>query len=347
MVSVTNIEVSNLGVELPDKLKKYKSLVPTTLIPEKCSFHISGVSNALANGIRRVLGAELLVSHLDVDINDIITNDRRIIPAMLVERIKQIPIHQSTPLDATFEINISNSTPVYSVVYTRDFKIIAKGSASKAEGCAKYAKISPINKLPFNETTQFCDLQPTCSLIIKNIIVKQHYGYDANYMMCRAGISPIAVAIDQRPTDIYASNDQGGTPSGISNPRQWKIQFITNGIIDARSLMLAACDKLIERIENVMIRVDTITRDNSGVYLLTIPNDSDTIGNLYVRTCCDLFDSNIDAIVYDVPTVGRNCVIKLKLSDTASGELADPYHIYKTISSHITQSIKSIRAAFE
>lgn len=328
-VTIDTITTTSLGVKLhPNLQEKYAHLVPTTLIPQKYSFVIHNVSNAVANGLRRTICGELLVKHLMVSHEDIKTNDARIIPDMIIERIKQLPIDQSIPMTSKFGLYYINKTPSMSVVY---FSAIKSASNSK-----------PV----FNDNAQLCDLSSTCELKIDNIRVEEHYGFNVGYMACCLGNAVSAIALDQRPADIYDKNDTDGTLSGISNPRLWKIQFTTNGSMPPPKIVSYACDSIIARIKNVLGRLSTITQDQYGTYILTIPNESDTIGNLYVKTCCELFDSNIDAIVYDVPTVNRDCIIKLKISPLASGNDADPVYIFNEISKYITNVYIAIREYF-
>lgn len=331
-IKILNTQTINLGVNLPPELeKKYAHLVPKKLVPVKYICEISGISNATANALRRTIGGELLVSHMNTKEENIKTNDTRIIPALLLERIKQVPILQSTPIDAILELNIINKTASNINVYMRDFKITKKGT-KQGEGCAKYTKMQQLNDLPFNETTIFCELQSGCELNISNILIDQHFGYNPSYMMSCAAFSTAAVALDQRPKDIYDKSDKDGIFSGISNPREWRIHFTTNGIIDPKLLLIAACDNIISRAS----KINNITTDSNGIHLLIISNESDTIGNLFTKFGCEMYE-DLDAITYDVPTVSRDCIIKIKTNT------ADVNTIIMNISKSIINTFTIIR----
>lgn len=329
----TKITVSELNlIDMSPRIKNpaLEKYLPKTLFPKRLEFQIAGVSNAVSNGIRRTIACELLVTGLHAEYEHIKTNDMFIIPEMIVKRFRMVPLAQNCPLDAVFELDVTNKTASIMDVKLGELRIVSAGKGTRERPALK--------KLPFNETTTLLTLEPGKSIKIEKIGVHQDYGFNSGYgahvVVCNAS----SIAVDQKPINMYENNGGGGIPSRISNPRVWKIMFNTNGTMDPKDIVSAACDNIITRIRAIQALLYSI-ENNDDEYLLTINGESDTIGNLFMRTITDLYP-DIRAVVYSVSSVGRVCTIRIRCDE-------DINTIYNTVIKYLVKTFTEIKGFFE
>jgi hypothetical protein len=158
-ILVEKIDITDMSPKIKDSsLEKF---LPKILFPKHMEFQISGVSNAVSNAIRRTIACELLVSGLHAEYESIQTNDMLIIPEMLVKRFRMIPIDQTTPLDAIFELTATNTTDIVRDVKSSEIRIVSPGKGTKER--------PQLKKLPFNETFTLFTLEAGKSIKIENI----------------------------------------------------------------------------------------------------------------------------------------------------------------------------------
>ncbi len=268
---------------------EYRADLPKTLFPVKCSFEINHpmCNNAVANAIRRVIGSELPVKALVCTNDDIKTNDEFVIPEMLASRLIMIPLAQSCPLDTIFELDVTNNEPVPVDVLTGQFT-------------------SKLRKLPFNENMPFMTLNPGKTITIKNIKVVRDFGYIEGKSCHVVAVHCVALVLDVAPLNTY---EDTGKPSRETDGHHWQIKFRTNGTMDPKDIIREACDNIIARAKAVDAMVDETIVDGKQ-YRLTVMNETHTIGNLFMKTICDLFPQ-ISYINYNrhqtLPAIQINC----------------------------------------
>lgn len=297
MAKVTEVTITDISPKV--KNPEIAKLLPKTLFPKRLEFQISPVSNAVSNALRRTVECELLVKALWVDLEDFETNDMFHIQEMIMERFRMIPIDQNTPLDTIFELSATNDTATVRDVKSSEIRIhytSGKGSALK--------------KLPFNETFTLFTLNPGKTVKIKKITIHSAYGFTSGDGMHAVAVNAASIAIDQIPINHY---EGVGIPSSISNARVWKISFNTNGTMEPKAIVAAACDNIIARVETVHELLYSI-ENNGDEYLLIINGESHTIGNLFMRTIVDLFP-DIRAVTYTTANVGRVCSIRIRCDE--------------------------------
>lgn len=325
-ISVSDINIIDMSPRVPPELDKY---APKTLSSKHMEFKISGVSNAVSNAIRRTIGGELLVSCLETEYENIKTNDLFIIPEMITEILRRIPIDQKTPLDAVFGLDITNKTAQLMRVKSGNMSIVSAGKDTKEHPSLK--------KLPFNETFTICTLDAGKTLKIENIKIQQLYGYTDNYGALCLAVNTSSIALDQQPINLYIPDDKG-IPSRMSNPRSWKISFNTNGTMDPKELIVYACNNIIARVQAVSDLLYAIEKHDEE-YVLTIDGETDTIGNLFMRTINDLYP-DIRAVVYNIASVDRTCYIRIICDE-------DINIIYNTTIRYLVKQFTEIREYFE
>lgn len=290
-VKVRNLETTslspNLGVGLNPKLA---ALIPTTLTPSKVSVDIIGVSVAVANGLRRTCALEITGRAMRFAQEDLITNNPFILYDFVLDRISHIPIKQDVSEKAEFKLHVENNTKTLMYVMSSDITPISGSS-------------KPI----FNQTFPIATLQPGTHLTIKKIKIETGLGY-VNSCFSLA-CSTVCVPLDQTPINL---SDNTGVRSGLANPRNHRISFITNGGIDGKSILIRACVDIRERLRYTQsLLVDITTKDNMSI--LVINGESDTIGNLLLKTIVEL---SPDAVAtYETNSTYRSLTFKLKTQE--------------------------------
>lgn len=173
-MKVENITVSNLSLD--NKNKYYKLLEDSDLVykfnnKNTLSFELKESNEAFANGIRRVFNDELEVNALDIKPQDIITEDKFILPDLIRERINLIPFSQSKNFkinESIFQLRVENETEEIIKIYAKDIKLKAGVKINE-----------PLDKL-FNGNIQICSLRPHSYLYLNNIHVSRRVGYNNN-----------------------------------------------------------------------------------------------------------------------------------------------------------------------
>lgn len=321
---------------------KYKHLLPTALTQESCSFIIDGCSNAVANGIRRTIACELKVLYLTCKYESIVTSDPFIIPEMIQKRLRMIPLLQSTSPGAKFSLDVTNNTLLPMDVKTGSIKGKIPGS--------------------FDSTYTLLTLGPGHSLQINDITCASEYGYVQEYGMCSVAFNAVSICKDIKPVDVYEEagrdemgrwkEDRGGvkdtaginssgkpaeTPatsrSQMADPRVWEIKFNTNGTMSPRDIIRAACAEIIARLKKLLSLLYTMV-NNESQYTLTIQGESDTIGNLIVKTTDEMYP-DVEAVTYIVPSIERSLTIKIIYSD-------DINTLYKNVVSSLIATYEKI-----
>jgi DNA-directed RNA polymerase subunit L len=347
---------------IPAVPARYKHLLPTALTQESCSFIIDGCNNAVANGIRRVIMCELKVAYLSCKYEDIVTTDPFIIPEMIQKRLRMIPLLQSVPAGAIFNLNVTNNT--LDVIDVKTGQLQSK----TARGV-------------FDETITILSMGAGHNLQINNVRVDHEYGYVQEYGMCAVAFNAVSTCKDAVPIDTYVQsgrNEMGllpteagdrldipsvsvprteipsvnvpsvnvpsakvpsakvpitGVHSQISDPRVWEIKFNTNGTMNSRAIITAACAEIISRLKKVLSLLYTII-NNESQYTLTIQGESDTIGNLLVKTIDELYP-DVEAATYSVPSIERSITVKIIYSD-------DINTLYKNVVNHLVAIYEKI-----
>lgn len=321
---VENLKIVDLSPQIKDPaLQKY---LPTRLFPQHISFELSPVSNAVSNAIRRTVACELLVARMNTGFENLTTTDMFIIPEMVLRRFEMIPIDQKCPRDAKFELIASNNSAIVRDVKASEIRIVFPGKDHK------------LKDLPFNGTFTICTLLPGKSIKVTDIGIRTAFGFVSGAGMYAVAVNAASIALDQKPINLYEPNGDGGIPSRISNPRKWKISFNANGDMPPKAIVVAACNNIIERVQSVQDLLFSIT-NNEDEYILVIPGESHTIGNLFMRTISDLFP-DLHAVVYTPSNIGRTCTIRIRCDE-------DINTIYNTTIKHLVRLFGDIKHHFE
>lgn len=287
--TISDIKIVNYAPKFTDPT--LLALMPTRLHSEFMSFTMLG-PDAVANGLRRTIIEELPVMRLYCDYEEIITDDLFIIREMIIKRLRSVPIDQLTPKNSRFELVATNSDLI-----ERDVKM------SEFKG----------GRLPFNGTSTLCTLKPGKSMRISARMI-EGFGYVNGEGMYSLGFNAASVALDVIPLNTFerrAPDDPTpvGVPSRLADPRKWNIKFTTNGELPCRDIVVRACESIIARSAAVKSLLYSIEFDGS-TYTLSIPGESHTIGNLFMRVIHDLYPDI--TITYNHDNIERECKLFIR-----------------------------------
>lgn len=322
-ITVTNIVEVDLRVKTEDPMLKH--LLPTTTLPVRFSFVINNVSDAIANALRRVVSCELPVKGMKIGVANIQTNDATILSEMIANRLSYIPLMQSCPMDAKLYLEVSNATTSVVDVKTKDIKISQAGT--KSEGS------NPLKSLPFNENITLFDLYPGKTMTINDISINVSPGFITGHRVLAVN----AVAIEQ-DVEAYNPYTGKGVRTSVANPKKWKIIFNTNGTLPAKEIVRRACENIVTRMNQVHNLVHSIT-PSSDEYILTIDNETDTIGYLFTRTINDIYPDN-DFASHISDDISHSLTIKIKTK-------IDINTLFKNVIKRVNDDMEKISSFFK
>lgn len=341
-MKVSNIKITSLAPNLallssPTSAQAVK-VPPVRLVPSFVEFEISPVSNAISNAIRRTLSSEMMVSRMDANFESMQSTDAHNIQEMIIKRLRMIPIDQSCPMDAIFELAASNDGLQLRDVKSSEIRVVHKGSESKGSESKGSGAAVPLKELPFNGAFTLFTLKPGKSAKITNIHMRAERGYTPGSGMHALAVNVASVAVDLVPEP--PSNGDTRSPSlrsSVADPRHWRISFTTNGDMSPKRTVAAACEDIINRVKSINDILYSIT-NNEDEYVLEVPEETHTIGNLFMRTINDLYP-DILAVVYSVSNIVRQCTIRVRCTE-------DINIVYRTTIKHLVETFTTIKDRF-
>jgi DNA-directed RNA polymerase subunit L len=322
-MSISNLKITSLKPDL-SKLEFAKDiradaekLLPTQCTPEFCSFEIKGVSNAIYNAICRTISSELPVAAMDVGVKNICTNDHSLIPEMIINRLRLIPVMWTVPPTEIFSIDIKNATPKLMEIKSSDIKSASGG-------------------VYFNETFTICTLAPASEREItyfkmSDIRIKIDYGYVFGGHCAAVNVG--SKVLDEVPINTLDATNTG-ISSSISKAKDWQVQFVTNGNVKPKTVIIGACESLMERL---MLAGKLGIESRENLHSITIPDDTHTIANILMRTICDN-NPNVTAR-YVVSNSHRESMLELICNESPETIINDAIKYAINIYSKIGESL--------
>lgn len=268
-MSLSKFKVHQLGKDNP--LPKHLDTPENRkLIPEirrhHVYFELKNVSTAIVNGIRRVLLDELEGKKLQVEQDDIETDDDNILWPCLQKQIECIRINQEIPTNCRFTLETKNKLTMPQMITTESL-----------------VTDSDLKIIPFNKTYRIITLREGKYLKLLNVRVVVGTGtLYSNVVACRF-----------KPLDVEMYDRGKGISSNKCNPRHFSFEFETNGTVDVSKLLASACKYIYDRCEKYLTElehVDTAKKEHSSNMLdiyksgdvtkFKFKNDTYTICNL-------------------------------------------------------------------
>ena len=272
---------------------------------------LDNVDVSVFNALRRTLRDEMIGNCLTFDhadfvfdtLTDLFMADEDFIRGR-IRNIKLIP-HLSKEMIKTlrFSLNVHNTTDEVKTVYTKDL-IVTGGKLTHAI---------------FNPTHELAFIQPGKTLHIKNIYIESGKGInDAVFNnTCRNAGKPLD--IEEHPDEeIRGENGKYRVASGfkqstlISNPKKFRLNFYVPATLDNNGktslmVMIDACNNITSRLQYIQRNIEEYQVDNQSTdvitfistevviggtpmqkYVISVKNETDTIGNLLARTIVDM-----------------------------------------------------------
>jgi len=299
-VTVTDYQESYLVSECEDD-PEIAALLPKNYRAQHCEFIINNVSNSIANGLRRTLSNELYTLAMIADFPAIKTTDLFHIQEMLIKRLRLIPLDQDCPIDAQFELDVSNTSA----------DLIDITSAQITRLNPSGGRAANPKKLPFNETFTICTLGSARALKISPITVVRRQGDERGDGMHVIACNTASAAVDVKPIDLF-NPENGGVSSSMANPRVYRIKFNTNGTWPPKRIVTAACDNIIARCKAVMGHIHNIKNEGDQYELSMM--ETDTIGNTMMQMINKLYP-NIKYVTYSSDENVKSIWIRIRCDE--------------------------------
>lgn len=270
-MSISSVEVKMLGdkeIKLPKHLdtEENRKLIPH-MRKYSVKVHIKKASKEIVNGLRRTLMEEIEIKGLEVDKDNIDTDDTNIMWNSIKVAIESIRLDQNVPANIRFHLEYTNNTTYPQMVRASHLK-----SDHKFE--------SP----PFNESFRIMTVRPGHFLRIKNIKVisvqarrrKDNVESDEVYPWPRSyGLYTAVTNCGMDCPNIEKYERGVGQSSLTTEPTEYIITLGTNGNVDIKTLLKAACASISARSREIYKELVTVTNDNhiSNIVDISTYND--------------------------------------------------------------------------
>jgi hypothetical protein len=275
-MKIQNIKVNNYNIEYENS--KFKELINNNkhLLPNlnknSISFDIIDTNEAFANAIRRVYNDELLVKCLDINVHNLVTNDKYILTDNIKERINLISLSQNIPNDTKFNLNIVNNTNDIINIYTKD--ITNKNKNDK--------------KSYFNNNIQICSLKPNRFINISDIYINKDYGYN-NAIYSLGSWKYKAINVD---FNISSLNN---------NVKDFHLELINNYNIDIKDIINNIYENLYLRLKKIQSSIKDYVIHGINTNSEEVNNIMNASNDLYIINNKLIKDSNILDINGSIP----------------------------------------------
>jgi len=248
---------------------------------------------------------------MDFEPSALKTNEEFVLVDLLRRRINLIPIRQDIDPATIFTVNAANTGESLETI---------KSSSIRAVKSTK-----PV----FNETFDLVDLRPGKALSIDRITLVRGYGTDdARHVVAFRGV---LVATDQMPYDQFTGK---GIPSAVSNPRNHKLTFQTNGNTDPVSIVDTALGELLSLVERGRKAIPSV-QSRENLSSVSFEGTNDTLGNMLLRTAYDVYPTGAD-FRYGVDELGGKVTFEIRSSE-------DPAMMLGAIFSEIRITLERLR----
>lgn len=269
----------------------YKKYLPNK--PQhKVEFELVDTNADFANCIRRFLLDEINVYSMDVNEDNITTDDRFILSDLLKKNIELIPftqkINESECKDLTMSMEIVNTTDEIITVYSGD--ILVSDKKNKTLDNEKY----------FSSNIPIINLRSGKTLKIKDInIVNGCAKMDAGKFCLLSNLSYEILDIKPLNENKYSKTGQS---SLVSNPAHFKFSYKTHRNIEPQKVMIMCCNHITNRLENLLKEMGNIKNDTNIYFsdlinvettgefkLFHLKGEYWTIANVISRYCYIIF----------------------------------------------------------
>jgi len=317
----------------------YKKYLPTK--PQHhVQFEITDTVSDFANCIRRFLLDEISVYSMDVNENNITTNDKFILGDVLKKRIELIPFQQMLPElnELKISLAVENKTDDLMMVYSRHITVTDK--KNKILDSEKY----------FSTNIPIIQLRSNMSLTVDDITIITGVGKkDAGKFCLLSNISYEILDVTPFEETKY---EKKGFSSLNSNPQHFKISYKTHRNIEPKKVMILCCDGITERLSAIQKELLNI-KDNLNIYfsdLVDLETKGDvklyhfkgeywTIANIIARYCFLEFKEIKFVCSCIIHPSTEESIVKIRHPESSK--------IINSAINHILSDIDIVRRAFK
>lgn len=319
MIAIRNIQINEININNNENMKKCIELIEYVhkpamdLFPDKSEytvdFELHNATSDLANAIRRCLIEEIEVQALSAETQDIETDDKYILPDVVISYLEAMPINQEVQIDASkLKLEAINNTTEIKTLFSDDITYNTEQSVSSK------TKIVDLHEVLL-KNLYITKLHPQCYMRIKRMkIIKGKATEDANSFTLLSNIRYKILDVDPEATS-----------SLVSKPTAFKIGYTTSRNISANKPIMLCCDTLISRLEAVAVGLTTNDSSNiqhveiepqpNGIVHVHINNEYWTIANL-ISKYCFMQDENIPFVSPGIVHPSTNkAYVKIKHDD--------------------------------
>jgi DNA-directed RNA polymerase subunit L len=236
----------------------YKKYIPKN--PKQClSFELEDATSDLANCIRRYLIDEIPVYSMDVNEEDIESDDRFILTDFLKKNIELIPFLQDITdkeaNDMTMSLHVENKTDDVISVYSGDIEILDK--KKNVLDNSKY----------FTTTIPIIKLRSGTMINIKNITITSGIGkINSGKFILLSNI--LYEILDVVPLEENKFS-RTGVSSLVSNPLHFRFGLTTHRNKDIKKIMPTCCTLIIKTMEKIKVELSKI-KESDTIYFSDI-----------------------------------------------------------------------------
>lgn len=303
--SVVQLKIEKLGIDnpLPKSLDNEEN---RKLIPElrriAVYIELKGVDTSIVNGLRRCLLDELEGLGLNIEQDDIETDDENILWPSLQKQIQCIRLNQDIPSNTRLSLNIKNTSTEPMMITTAMLKTD-----------------TDLKIIPFNKTYRIITLREGKYLKLLNIRVISGTGT----LFCNV------VACRYKPLDIEMLDRGKGVSSNNCNPKHFSFEFETNGTANPIKLLSSACKYIYERAEKYLKELEHVDskKIEHSSDLLDINKSEDTTNFMFKNdtyTICNLLAYSISKNHPDIALCNFGVVHPLEKTTVFNLKSKDP-----------------------
>jgi RNA polymerase Rpb3/Rpb11 dimerisation domain len=293
-----------------------KELWPDVMVGEHCEFTISGVPTVIGNLFRVVMAGEIPVRGFSSSPEHLQTSDKHILPQFICEqRIPDIPLLQSCPLDATFTLNVVNNSA------SERQEVLAENLKQVRGKPGKY----------INSRSIICILNPGTYLNVSNITVSEDIASRLTRGNRRVAVNVASIPLDDLDADV-----------GVANPHITKVLFSTNGTLPAKEIVLKACESILSHLDHIrglFPGVHALPAGDTTEYTLIVTDSYVAMGAAIVKVVTQIYP-DVDFIAYDYIIPERELTLRLRSKISASD-------VFKNVLKYIEEATITVRKSFQ
>lgn len=326
-MSISKFKIVNLGIDnpLPKHLDtpENRKLIPE-LRRQHVSFELKKASTAITNAIRRVMLDEMEGKALQIEQDDIETDDENILWPCLQKQVQCIRIHQDIPTNCRFTLDVKNKTAMPLMLTT-----------------GMLTTDSDLKIIPFNKTYRIITLREGKFIKLLNIRVITGTGtLFSNVVACR-----------YKPLDIEMFDRGKGVSSNACDPTQFSFEFETNGTANPIVLLRTACKYIYDRCGiylNELEHIEKSKSDHSSNMLDINKNADITVFKFKndTHTICNLITTTIYKLHPDIALCNYGVIHPLEKITNLNIKAKDPNKLMIEALEHIIQVYKDLESQF-